>query len=94
MRHSRTKMEERKASVLEVIDALTQLNGYPPSYREIGEEVRLAHSAVFNIVKGLRRDGLINEQKDALHSRAITLSDLGRAVAHGRRSADAKPPAV
>lgn len=71
--------EDRKAGVLEAVATLTERFGYPPSYRDIGTEVGLAHSAVFNIVESLRRDGLINE-REALHSRAITLTPTGLAA--------------
>ena len=71
--------EERKASVLEAIANLTERNGFPPSYREIGTQIGLAHSAVFGVVEDLRRDGLIHDRQ-ALRSRAITLTDAGRAA--------------
>lgn len=71
--------ENRKARVLEAIWTLTERDGFPPSYRDIGQEIGLAHSAVFDTVEALRRDGLINERK-ALRSRAITLTAVGRAA--------------
>lgn len=77
--------EDRKAGVLEAVAALTEQKGYPPSYRDLAAEVGLAHSAVFYVVEGLRRDGLINE-REALHSRAITLTDAGRAAVADSRS--------
>lgn len=74
--------EDRKASVLEAIAVLTERDGVPPSYRDIGHEIGLAHSAVFYVVEALRRDGLINERK-TLRSRAITLTESGRAAIGG-----------
>lgn len=79
--------EDRKAKVLEAIVNLTDKNGYPPSYREIGEEITLAHSAVFDTVKRLKADGLINDNQ-ALRSRALTLTDAGRAAVRRDNPAD------
>ena len=72
-----------KARVLEAIAQFSELNGYPPSYRDIGEMVHLAHSAVFYHVEALRTDGLIHE-RTTKHSRAITLTDAGRAALSGK----------
>jgi len=83
------KKEERKARVLEAVVTLTERDGYPPSYRDLGEEIGLAHSAVFNLVEELRRDGLINDRK-ALHSRAITLTAAGQSALGGEHSTNGK----
>ena len=76
--------EDRKAGVLGAVATLTEQKGYPPSYRDLAMEVGLAHSAVFEVVEGLRRDGLINE-REALRSRAITLTAAGHAAVAGDR---------
>lgn len=79
------KKEDRKARVLEAIAAFSDEFGYPPSYRDLAKKVELAHSAVFYVVEELRTDGLINERhpQGNWHSRAITLTDAGRAAIHG-----------
>lgn len=71
--------EDRKARVLEEIAKITETQGYPPSYRDLAESVGIAHSAVFYLVESLRTDGLIHDRKEK-HSRAITLTDAGRAA--------------
>lgn len=78
-----TTKEARKARVLTAIAEFTDEYGYPPSYRNLAEAVGIAHSAVFHLVESLRTDGLINERhaKAPWHSRAITLTPAGRAVA-------------
>lgn len=79
------KKEERKARVLEAIARFTDTNGYPPSYRDLADLVYIAHSAVFASVESLRTDGLIHERK-ANTSRAITLTDAGRAALSSSRA--------
>lgn len=74
--------EVRKAQVLEAVARLTQIRGYPPSYRDLADDVGIAHSAVFYVVETLRTDGLIHE-REAKHSRAITLTDTGRLALGG-----------
>jgi repressor LexA len=83
--------EARKIEVLEAINRLTNARGYPPSYRDLGDEVGLAHSAVFYIVETLRADGLIHE-REAKHSRAITLTDAGRSAVSSRAGWAADAP--
>lgn len=73
------KKGDSKARVLEAVAEFTELNGYPPSYRDLGQMVGLTHSAVFYQVESLRADGLIHE-RTTKHSRAITLTDAGRAA--------------
>lgn len=71
------KKETRKAEVLRAVAALTAVNGYPPSYRELAAEMGIAHSAVHAYVRSLRTDGLIHE-RDPNITRAITLTAAGR----------------
>jgi SOS-response transcriptional repressor LexA len=81
--------EERKAQVLLAISNFTNEHGYPPSYRDLEIAVGIAHSAIWHVVESLRTDGLIHE-REAKHSRAITLTDAGRA-ATGRAGTFSSP---
>jgi predicted transcriptional regulator len=71
--------EDRKARVLEAVDQFTEMNGYPPSYRDLAFRTTLAHSVVWYLVEALRADGLLNERSSKT-SRAIVLTDRGRAA--------------
>lgn len=78
--HSGTGKEIRKARVLEGIALFTLNNGYPPSYRDVADYVGASHSLVYGYVKELRADGLIHARTPSV-SRALTLTDTGRAAA-------------
>ena len=66
----------RKQQVLRAVAEITREQGYPPSYRDLGQSVGIAHSAVYSVVEALRTDGLVS-QRQARRSRAITLTDAG-----------------
>ena len=80
---------ERKRRILECIARTVADRGYPPSVREIAEEVGLAStSAVHHHLVALERDGLL--QRGTHSSRALRLTgrvDLSRQDA-GRRASD------
>jgi Mn-dependent DtxR family transcriptional regulator len=69
--------ENRKARVLAGIALFQQEQGYPPSYRDLGDYVGISHSLIHGYVKELRADGLIHE-RDPKISRSLTLTDAGR----------------
>lgn len=69
--------EEGKARVLTAVFEFMAQRGYPPSYRDLGEELGMPHSQVHGYVRELRADGLIDE-RDPQVSRAITVSSAGR----------------
>lgn len=74
------KKGDRKAQVLKAVALFNVNNGYPPSYRDLGEYVGIAHSAVHRLVQELRTDGLIHE-RNTKTSRTITLTHAGSAAA-------------
>jgi repressor LexA len=83
------RKELRKAQVLGAIEDYTSDHGYPPSYRELGGELGIAHSAVHLYVRELKADGLINDNPS--HARALTLTAAGLELAHsgnGRKPAE------
>ena len=58
--HRKTKLSVRQRRILEVIRASVRDRGYPPSIREIGEEVNLASpSSVAHQLRALERKGYI-----------------------------------
>ena len=69
--------KEAQDRVLAAILSLTVERGYPPTYREIGTHVKLAHSAVYLHVHSLSEAGLVYE--DHHTARSLRLSDAGRA---------------
>lgn len=73
------KKENRKVQALEAVALFIAEQGYPPSYRDLGEYMGTSHSLVYGIVKELRADGLIDERPPQT-SRAITLTPAGRAA--------------
>ena len=75
--------EVRKAQVLEAVDILTYIQGYPPSYRDLAQAIGIAHSGVYLLVQALRADGLIHEPMER-RSRAITLTSAGKSAVSRR----------
>jgi predicted transcriptional regulator len=71
------RKEARKAQVLDGIAWFTAYNGYPPSYRDVATYVGIAHSFVYDLIRELRADGLIDAQTPKV-SRTLTLTDAGR----------------
>ena len=71
--------EERKARILEAVHLFLLEQGYPPSYRDIAEQMGVAHSLVHGLVKELRDAGLIHERPPQV-SRSLSLTAAGRAV--------------
>lgn len=73
---ARDTISTRQCQVLEYIAEYSELNGYPPSVRDIGEHVGLASpSTVFTHLTSLERKGFIKKQKDS--ARAIIILPKG-----------------
>ena len=72
----RDAISKRQLQVLEYIAEYLQMQGYPPSVRDIGEHVGLASpSTVFTHLTGLEQKGFIRRNKDS--ARAIIILEKG-----------------
>lgn len=70
--------KEAQDRVLAAILSLSAERGYPPTYREIGERVGLAHSAVHNHMRTLSEAGLVHEDPRTARSLRISRAGLDR----------------
>lgn len=70
------KGKESEARVLEAIYDLRMIMGYGPSYREIGEHIGLATSAVHGHVKRLYEAGLVYDTPKSI-ARTLRLTAAG-----------------
>ena len=75
-----TDISERQRQILDLIRTTVARQGYPPSVREIGEELGLSSpSTVHSHLSALSRAGLI--RRDPTKPRAIEILDAGTQVA-------------
>ncbi|MGB3302043.1 transcriptional repressor LexA [Gordonia sp. (in: high G+C Gram-positive bacteria)] len=78
-------LTQRQRDVLEVIRKSVRERGYPPSIREIGEEVGLTStSSVAHQLRTLERRGLL--KRDPHRPRAVNVRDSGRTPPDGGSS--------
>lgn len=75
------KREEDEARMLRAIGALTLTNGYPPTYRELADELRIGVSQSWLIVRRLEAAGLVNANPRI--ARGITLARPGGVAVPG-----------
>ena len=81
---------ERRQRILDCIARTVEKRGYPPSVREIAEEVGLAStSAVHHHLIALERDGLL--ERGGKHSRALRLVPRPESVSRAADSAKVTP---
>lgn len=80
---TRESREQVRQRVLEGLLALTEAQGFPPSYRQLADYVGTAHSNVWYAVEQLRRTGLIQD-RDAPTARTLVLTHAGRMLAWQR----------
>lgn len=73
---ARQLREEAKVQTLAAIAQFTAERGYAPTYRDLGSQLGLAHSAVFYRVRDLASDGLVNEAPGIARSLRVTPSGL------------------
>lgn len=67
-------LSERQQRILEFLDEFTRKNGYPPTIREIGNNVGISSTSVVNYnLKALQREGYISRDKTV--SRGIRLNE-------------------
>jgi repressor LexA len=79
------QLTERQGKILEYIRTVTRLRSYPPSVREIGENVGLSSSStVHNHLNQLERKGLI--KRDPSKSRTVQLVSDVQADAQRRNA--------
>ena len=52
-------MSPRQQACLRAIVRLTKRDGYPPTVRELAAELKVTRNAISEMLKRLRRDGLI-----------------------------------
>lgn len=88
------KMSPKQQQIYDYIISFQQAHGYPPSVREIGEEVGLkSPSTVHFHLKGLEEKGLITKAEGK--TRAITVSGpRGRPVAEEQEAHSNRVPIV
>lgn len=87
---ARDIISNRQRQVLEYIAEYSEINGYPPSVRDIGEHVGLASpSTVFTHLTSLENKGFIKKQKDS--ARAIIILPKGWQVL-GRDAGEGSMP--
>ncbi len=85
------KLTERQRKILEFISLHTQLHGYPPTVRDIGEAVNLSSSSSVHFhLRTLERAGHI--RRDAFLTRAIRV--VGDEPAHSQVNRVANLPLV
>lgn len=71
------ELSERQRQILQYIVQHTELHGYPPTVREIGEAVNLSSSSTVHAhLKSLEQAGLI--RRDAVLTRAIRVVTPGK----------------
>lgn len=71
------ELSERQRQILQYIVQHTEMHGYPPTVREIGEAVSLSSSSTVHAhLKSLEQAGLI--RRDAVLTRAIRVVTPGR----------------
>ncbi len=72
-------LTERQQEILHYIWQFARQRGYPPSIRDIGEEVGISSTSVVNYnLERLEQGGYI--ERDRGHSRGLRLSSLGEAL--------------
>jgi repressor LexA len=79
------KGKEAEALVLAAIHDLWEERGYAPTFREIGDRVGLAHSAVHGYVRVLGEAGLVHDEPHI--ARSLRLSPAGRSRLRAARRA-------
>jgi len=73
------KLSERQKNILKYIEAYVDERGYPPSIREIGDQVGISSTSVVDYnLKSLERAGYIRRDREV--SRAIELVGRKRAI--------------
>ena len=82
---ARTKLSERQKAMLEFIGRFTEENGYPPTIRQIGEDVAISSTSVVNYnLHKLEKEGYI--ARDLRVSRGIRLANRLETMAEGLRN--------
>jgi Mn-dependent DtxR family transcriptional regulator len=75
---ARRNGKEALVLTLAAIDHLTRERGYPPTYRDLGARLGIAHSAVYYRVRDLARDGLVHDTPGI--ARGLRVTRTGRAA--------------
>lgn len=73
--------EEAEARMLRAIRDLALTRGYPPTYRELADDLKLSVSQAWLVVKRLEAAGLVNANPRI--ARGITLAPAGSLAAAG-----------
>jgi Mn-dependent DtxR family transcriptional regulator len=77
------KGKEAEARILVAILSYWDERGYPPTYREIGSRIGVAHSAVHGYIRDLSEAGLVHGTPST--ARSLRLSPAGRRIAVAAR---------
>ena len=78
--------QPRKAATVQTLAAIAQFTaerGYAPTYRDLGSQLGLAHSAVFYRVRDLASNGLVHEAPGIARSLRVTHAGLDAIRASG-----------
>lgn len=76
----------RQLQVLTAIDRSVRLRGYPPTIRELGDELGIASTnGVNDHLEALERKGLI--ERAPMRNRAMRITTAGRAALWGKAAA-------
>jgi repressor LexA len=70
--------KEAEAQILAAIHDLWEERGYPPTYREIGARVGMAHSAVHGYIRSMSEAGLVDEAPNI--ARSLRISAAGNSL--------------
>lgn len=74
---SRRNGREAQVQTLAAIAQFTKERGYPPTYRDLGSSLGIAHSAVFYRVRDLASSGLVHDSPAT--ARSLRITRAGRA---------------
>lgn len=80
---------ERQAQVLSYIQWFIQMNGYPPTLRELGDLMGTTYGAAHQNVRALERKGYLTTKRHA--SRGLTLTRKGGGARRARRRPSPAP---
>lgn len=78
--------ESRRAVRTEVLKAIHDFNrsaGYPPSYRELANQLGTAHSNIWYAVEQLRESGYVSGAPRSGLARALVLTIQGKKLIKG-----------
>ena len=79
------KLSERQKNILKYIEAYVDERGYPPSIREIGDQVGISSTSVVDYnLKVLEREGRIRRDREVSRGLELVGGQRGRARARGR----------